>query len=262
MPNFQTTKHYNGEITIKFYPESHRYQLEGRRDYLVGVTTATGMLDKSRPLLIWASRLAKDFLIDALKKGAEITENLIEEAVNQHTVKKEEAATSGSLVHEWAEQYISGKNPEVPEDENVRNGVLAFLKWVNENDVKFIASEKTVYSRKHEYVGTLDCIFTMGREDHKILHLGDFKTSKSVYVEHTFQTAGYQEAETEEFGTVFGDKYILKFDKETGEFEAKHFPASDHEDHFQGFLACLRLKQLSKKWEKEHGYYAKKPVLA
>ena len=257
--NYEISKHYNGEVTIKFYPDSHRYQLEGKKDYLIGVTTATGMLDKSRALLIWSSKLTKKFLLERLKDGAEsIDEAVIEDAVNQHNIKREEAATSGTLVHAWAEAYIKGQNPGVPEDENVRNGVLAFLKWVNENGVQFVASEKRVYSRKHEYVGTMDCIFTMAIEDHQILHPGDFKTSSGFYVEQPFQVAGYQEAHTEEFGTKFGDKYIIKFNKETGEFELKRFGVEEHEDHFQGFLACLKLKQISKEWDKKHGYYAKK----
>ena len=99
MPKFETSSHYNGSIQIKFYPESHRYQLVGERNYLIGVTTATGMLDKSRPLIIWATRLSKDFLLNALRQEQPIDEQLIEEACNQHNVKRDEAATSGSLVH-------------------------------------------------------------------------------------------------------------------------------------------------------------------
>lgn len=254
---FEISKHYNGEVEIKFYPNSHRYQIVGRKDFLIGTTTATGMLDKSRPLMIWAGRLIRQFLIDSLKSGTQITEDLIDLAIAEPNKKKEEAASIGSLVHEWAEAYIKGDNPDVPTDENVKNGVLGFLRWVKENDVKFIFSEKRVYSRKYDYVGTMDTAFTMGKEDHKIIHPGDFKTSSGVYLDHAFQLAGYQEAETEEFGTKFGSKFVIKFDKETGEFKEKEFEVSEQADHFQGFLACLALKKLSKVWETKHGYYAK-----
>lgn len=257
MTNIETSSHYKDTVKIDFYPDSHRYKKQGDKTYLIGVTTATGMLDKSRPLMIWASRLARDFLIGALNDEKIIDSTLIEEGVNQYNVKRDEAATSGTLVHEWAEAYIKGQNPEVPENEQVRNGTLAFLKWVSENDVHFLESEKKVYSKQYKYVGTMDCIFTMGKEKHKIIHAGDFKTSSSIYVDHAFQLSAYQEAYTEEFGTVFGDKYILKFDKETADFEAKQFPASEQEKHFKGFLACLQLKELSKWWDKEHGYYSK-----
>ncbi|MEK7524000.1 MAG: hypothetical protein AAB588_03125 [Patescibacteria group bacterium] len=256
--DFQISEHYNGTVRIKFYPNSHRYQLEGRRDYLIGVTTATGMADKSKPLLIWAGRLTKEYLLKAMQEGREVNESLIEEAINWHELEKLKAAASGTLVHAWAESYIKGEKPDVPEDPNVRNGVLAFLKWVNENGVKFIASEKRIYSKEHEYVGTMDCIFTMKKEGHGVIHAGDFKTSSGIYMEMAMQVSAYQEAEAEEHGTKYGDKYILRFDKNTGQFETKSFTHAEHIEHFQGFLACLELKRQSKVWEKEHGYYSKK----
>lgn len=257
MPNFEITNHYNGEIQIKFFPASHRYQLVGEKTYLIGVTTATGMMDKSGPLLIWASRLTRDYLNDVLMNGEPITAGKIEEAVNLHKVKKEQAATTGTLVHAWVEDYIAGENPPIPEDEQVSNGVLAFLKWVRENDVKFLASEQKVYSKKYKYVGTMDCIFTMhGKND--VIHPGDFKTSSGVYGEMLMQVSAYQNAHTEEFGTKFDDMYILRFDKETGEFEAKCYPKEEHALRFDGFLACLKLKEFSKFYESKYGYYANK----
>lgn len=267
---YELSEHYNGQVTIKFYPESHRYQLFGRKDYLIGVTTATGMMDKSTPLVIWATRLTRDYLLTAIENEEEITPELVEYAAQLHEEKKDEAATKGKMVHEWAEKYIKGEEPEVPEDEQVRNGVLAFLKWVSEKDIKFIASEKRIFSKKHEYVGTMDCVFTMGIEGHRILHAGDYKTSSGIYLPMAFQVSGYQEADTEENGTEYGDKYLLrfakedKFDKKTGqqtqvagEFEAKCFKASEHKGHFRGFLACLELKKQAKAWDKVHGYHAK-----
>jgi len=248
------SKHYNDEIEIKFYPNSHRYQKEGEKTFLIGVTTATGMVDKSRPLLIWSSRLTEEYLTKILNfKPIEPEDIAI--AVNQYNEKRDEAADKGTQVHRWAEAYIQGENPDTPEDEQVRNGALAFLKWVDEKQVKFLSSEKMVYSKKHNYVGTMDVIFTMGTEDHKIIHAGDFKTSSSIYLEHVMQVVAYQEAEREEFGTEYGSPYILRFDKDTGEFHSKEF-ADNIEEYFEGFLACLKLKELSKFWEKTHGYYS------
>lgn len=248
--------HYGHEIVIQFYPTSHRYRLKGRKEYLLGVTTCTGILDKSRPLMIWASRLAKDYLMANLNSGS--SEQTIEDACNQYNVKRDEAATKGSLVHQWIEDFIHGKNPPTPTDVNVKNGVLSFLKWKTENDVKFVESETRVYSKKYEYVGTADVIFTLGKEGHKVTHMGDWKTSAAVYFEMVMQVSAYQEAYTEEHGTVFGDKYILRLDKDTGNFESHKFAKEDHAEHFKGFLACLQLKELVKAWDKEFGYYAKK----
>jgi len=262
------TTHYNGEVAIKFYPGKHAYQLEGHKDYLIGVTTATGMMDKSRALMIWASRLTKDYLVNVLNsKQIEIED--IESAVTQYDAVRDEAATIGTMAHDWVDQYVKGLNPTTPDDERVANAVTAFLKWVNQYQVRFVFNEKVVYSRKHEYVGTMDCAFTMGAEGHKIIHPGDYKTSSGLYVNMAFQVAAYQEAESEEHGTVYGDKWLLRFSKEdkfdkngkltqvAGDFEAKCFPREEHDKHFQGFLACLELKKQQKEWDKKYGFYAK-----
>ena len=45
---------YGGEVVINFYPDSHKYKLEGSKDWLVSSTGATGIIDKSTPLIIWA----------------------------------------------------------------------------------------------------------------------------------------------------------------------------------------------------------------
>lgn len=256
--DYEISKHYNDTVTIKFYPDSHRYKMDGRRDYLIGVTSVTKQLDKSRALMIWAGRLTKEYILNAVKSGEPVSEALLDEAINQHSVKLDEAASSGSLVHAWAEAYIKGDKPDVPKDAQVRNGVMAFLRWIRENEVKFIASEKRVFSKKYGYVGTMDCIFTMGRESHKIIHPGDFKTSSGFYFEQPLQVAGYQEAESEEHGTVYGDKFIIRFDKNTGLFEVKRFDAEEHAGHFAAFLGLLEVKKQQKAWDKKHGYYSKK----
>jgi len=262
------SEHYNGEIKVKFYPNSHRYQLEGRRDYLIGVTTATGMIDKSRPLMIWASRLAQDYLNKLLEAGEEITAERVAEAVKLYDAVRDEAATVGTLAHKWAHQYISGSNPNMPEDQRIIEAITAFLRWVNDFGVRFIESEKVVYSLKHEYVGTLDCVFTLAAENHEVKHLGDFKTSSGLYLPMALQASAYQEAMTEEYGTQFGSKWLLRFAKEdkfnksgnltqkAGDFEYKSFPTEDHDVHFRGFLACLEIKKQSKRWDKDYGFYS------
>lgn len=250
--------HYNGEVEILFYPNSHRYRKSTEKTYLTGTTTATGMYDKSRPLMIWAGRLIEKYLLDQLEAGEVITPEIVMTAINQPNEKRDEAAAIGTLVHEWAEAWIKDNALPIPEDERVRNGAMAFLKWVKEHDIKFIASEKRVYSRKHNYVGTMDVVFTMGDENHEIIHAGDFKTSSGFYIDQAFQVSAYQYAETEEHGTVFGDKCVIRFDKDTGEFDVKWFPAEEHKLHIRGFLACLELKRQTQEWDKTHNEYYKK----
>jgi len=252
--------HYNGEVEIHFYPNSHRYKVAGQKDYLIGVTTACGIVDKSGALIPWATKLAANYLIDLLEQGKVIEPIDVIGASTLHKEKKEEAGASGKLVHEWAEKWIKGESPDIPDDEKVRNGAIAFLDWVKANDIRFVTSEKRVYSRKYGYVGTMDTSFTMGSEDHNILHAGDFKTSSGIYFEAAMQVSAYQAADTEEHGTVYGSKCVVRFDKETAEFQVKWFKPEEHLGHFRAFLACLEVKRQLKVWDKTHNdYYKRNP---
>lgn len=231
----QTHWLYNGEIKIDFYPNSHRYKRDGK--WLVSVTSALGMIAK--PLLIpWAVNMATDFLLDKLQAGELITQGLIIEAKTKHREKKEEAAAIGSVVHEWAENYIKTGKRDLPKDNDpAMNGIVAFLKWVDEHKVEFISSERFVYSRRNDYAGIMDAEARINGK-HCVI---DFKTSKRLYPEMRFQTAAYQMAAEEE-GTLFeGDRWIVRFDKETGEFEAHEH--GDLEQDFAAFMSALTIKK-------------------
>ena len=236
---------YNGSIKIEYFDRYHQYFVNGRKS--IGVTTVTGVIDKSRVLIYWAINLSKNYLLEVAQKG-QITAEHIETASKLHAQRKEEAAALGTQVHKWAEDYIGAKISKridiaLPTDERVLNGVLAFLKWVKEHKVKFLESERVIYSKKHKYIGTMDCVFTMGEEKHKIKHVGDFKTSKGVYDEMIFQVTAYEEAYKEETKAKFGDKFILRFDKETAEFEPHVIPKEDHKDDLAAFVGLLTAKK-------------------
>lgn len=243
---------YGGKVKIDFFEGRHSYVLNGKP--LISVTACTGVIDKSRPLMIWAERLAANDLLEKLNSGKKLTEEDILSATGLYKVRKKEAADIGTLIHNFAELWVKHQlkivkeKPEMPEDEKVLNGAMAFLKWVDEHKVKFIAAEKLVYSKKHNYVGLCDTIFTMGSEKHKILHVGDYKSSKAIYNEYRYQVAAYQEADAEESGATYGTKWLMRFDKETGEFEAHEY--AEHQQDFKVFLACLTIKKREKELSK------------
>lgn len=256
MTEILTQSLYNGEVKIDFYPNSHQYKIDKKNK--ISVTAATGIVDKSQVLLRWAGRLTEAYLTDVIESGNQVRIKDIQKAVMQHAEKKEEAADLGTIVHQWAEDYAAGKNPKLPEDERALNGVLGFLKWANENDVKFVETERLIYSRKHDYVGKFDIIFTLGREDHKILHIGDYKTASGIYSTTYYQTAGYNGAYIEEFPEKnIGTSWVLRFAKEdkykdgklieeAGTFEVKEISLKDHEKNYEAFLACLAVKRREK----------------
>lgn len=232
---------YKGKIKVEFAEGGHLYKINGKSGY-PSVTSVTGLLNKPA-LLFWSANLARDFMLEHLRAGTPLTEELIMEAAKQHTIRKEQAATSGTKVHDWASRYIKGEKPEMPEEENVMRGVSAFLDWVKEHGVKFAATEQIIFSKRHEYVGIMDSKFTLKAEGHKILHCGDFKTSSGIYPEMRAQVSAYQEADAEESGSEYGDKWIIRFDKNDGTFEAHSFPLSEHKQDFEAFLGLLSAKK-------------------
>ena len=252
MANKKTINLYDGNVEITFYPDSHRYLKDGKP--LISVTAATGIIDKSRVLIWWATNLMKDYLFEFVNNNEDFSledlYNAIEEAAKQHQVKKEEAADIGSQVHEWCEMYIKAKingdpEPEMPNDDKVLNGITAFLEWLSEHKVKFHCSERLVYSKKHNYVGTLDAIATVNGKKYLI----DFKTSKGVYNEFFYQVAAYRAAYEEETGEKLDGSIIIHFDKDTGEFEV--IDIDNHKKDYKVFLACLTIKKREKELSKK-----------
>jgi hypothetical protein len=199
---------YGGSVAVEFLPDSHRYRLEGSREYLPSVTSCTGILDKSRFLIPWAVGLAEKHVRAFLESNTgpfarEEIVPILEEAVRQHQLKKEDAASVGGSVHAYAEAFAlavisRSEVPQIPEeaDERVRAGVNAFLSWFVSNDVKFVHAEKLVYSQSHGFAGLIDAVADVNGKRMLI----DYKTSKGVYTEMRYQIAGYRIAFEEEHG--------------------------------------------------------------
>lgn len=259
-------KLYHKTVLIEFFEASHRYKMNGER--VSGVTTFTGVIDKSAPLLYWATGLTENYLIQKIEEGVKIGVKHIQDARWQYRARKDEAADLGSQVHKLAEDYINAKlsRKKVPEidgeemDERVYKGYLAFVGWVNDHNVRFKSTEELVCSRRHKYVGLLDVIFTLGSEKHKVEHIGDFKTGKpkehkrqkngrwvtvgiSPYPEHRYQVSAYQAAKEEESSKAYGSKWIMYFSKDDAEFRAFSIPASEHKQDFKAFLSCKNIKE-------------------
>lgn len=244
---------YNGKINIDFYPSSHRYKFPTERYYLVSATAATGVLDKSRFLLPWAVAMDLNYIRSYLERidGKFTKEELmpvINEASIQHTLKKEEAADIGTEVHAWIESFISSKldKTDCPgvdtENEKVQNGIMGFLDWYNSHKVEFTASERLIYSKKHDYCGLTDFTAIVNGKN----CVGDFKTGKDIYTEHHYQLSGYWKAIEEEDGKEFDHGIILHCNKETGEFKTVEISKEDNNLNFDVFLACLTIKKREK----------------
>lgn len=259
-------KLYKGKVEIKFFPESHIYYVDGKRT--TGVTTFIGIKDKSRPLIIWAVGLFKDFLYENLPGG--INESHIEEGAKLHSVRKQEAATIGDEAHKWIESYIKGGKPEMPDRDAVVIAVNAFLDWAKQHKVKFISSERVVYSQKHDYVG----LFDIEAEVDGQLCLIDIKTGNDLRNDVRMQTAAYVMADMEESKKKYKGRWAVRLAKETEDeylarmakkgrdvvktyqpFEAMYLDENkkDLAEDFAAYLAAMKLYR----WDRATDFYGK-----
>ncbi len=181
-----------------------------------------------------------------------------------HTKRKKEAASTGTSAHEWIEQYIKASiaNDEytklitqtneyrkskgldllptaifpLPKAEKETKIITdQFVQWVADNKIKFLESEKKMYSRANWYAGTVDTVFIKDGKK----YIGDIKTSSGIYGrEYFFQMAGYQIMLEEMGETDFHGSTIIRCGKD-GSFEVKD--SFDLEADKEGFLAALKL---------------------
>ena len=238
-------KLYNGEVTVVFYPNSHIFKVDGQK--IISVTQATKHLDKSGALMGWATKLARESLIARIERGMTVTIPDVVVACGLHRAFKQEAADKGRLVHDYCEQHIkfilgqADAKPTMPEETQVANGALAFLKWEKENDVEWIQSEQKIYSRKYEYCGILDAKAKI-RGNKKLFTTIDFKTGNGVYNDQKYQVSAYEKADIEETGDKYTDyRLLLRFDKETANFEEHELMDCDKD--FTAFLGGLAIEK-------------------
>lgn len=215
---------YGGKVLVKFYPVSHQYWVSIKGSpfkRMSGVTTYIGIKDKSRPLGIWQQGVTCDFLLDAIEKGIKIDEDKAIEAVIQHELQKEAASDIGKEIHAWCEAYIKHKLkvkgfeklPEIPNFPEAVTGVNSFLEWEKEHDVKFISSERVVYSMKYGYGGIEDVEFIADG----VYCDADFKSSNGLYNSVRMQTAAYAMARMEDKGRKSEGRWAIRLSKYTEE---------------------------------------------
>lgn len=237
---------YNGKVSIDFYPVSHQYRKDGK--VIDSVSSITGLIDKSKPLMLWAEMIAREYIEEVVREGEDISISHVETAITLHRARKEEGAQVGTAVHDWITEWISltpkkRTQMEMPTDTQVLNGIIAFLSWAKGGKIKFVESERLVYSKKYNYVGRMDNAFYVGKS--KSLVIGDFKTSKHVGVEAILQAVGYAIAYAEETGAEVSGLAIQHFNKEDGSFRVYNFEFEDI--LIKGFLALNEAKKSIKR---------------
>lgn len=227
---------------LKFDEKKHAYTWDGQ--FVPGVTSILQCINKPA-LMPWAAGMASDHWLKAMKASRTDLEAIYKEAKGAHRKKAQDAANIGQNVHLYAE--CTFKKTELPklETDQAKRGVEAFHKWLDAHKVEIVDSERRIFSKDYYYAGT--CDFTAKIDG--VLGVGDIKTSSGIYPEMRLQTAAYQHALEEELGMKFPVRWIIRFDKTTGDFEAKSFYNFDLD--FAGFQAALNLSKALKTIDNE-----------
>ena len=215
----------------------HRHLYEGKP--LIGVTTALGIISKGDGLIQWGVNQAVEHIAEQLKGelSPEDVFIMLHAAKSAWRSKRDEAADIGSQAHKWVETYLRGEDPPWPEQEAVRNSCEAAVRWLDRHRWKSIEIEKQIYSPRYGYAGILD----WWAEIDGVVSIPDWKTSKGIYSSYRFQTAAYLKALEEETGERIVNRWILRIDKTTGEFEDLCLPRKELAADFKAFKNALEL---------------------
>jgi hypothetical protein len=266
---------YNGEEALWFSPSRWLYVREtpdGLQE-LSGVTGVCKIVDKSDPLMKWAVRKAMEKLRaailsqhlgpnQAIELFVEELDQIIADAKKADKEALEDAGGVGHDAHSWIEALIksilAGDTlrqlellAKLPEEERAANCCVACVDWQVQHNVRWISTERKVYSRMYGVAGTMDglalvdscadplccpCAFT------NRLSIIDWKSSNYLYTTYLMQTAMYQQAFTEETGEQIADRWIIRLGKDDGEFEPWHAEGYDvFVQDFEAFKQALYL---------------------
>jgi hypothetical protein len=261
-------KLYDGSLTIRFDGRRHVYTCDemrcadGSALMIAGVTSILKRLSKEA-LIIWSANMAADYFRDCLLDGYDasnpeevVTYSVAEvnaiakDARAAYRKKAAVAANVGKHVHSFAEARLKGdrsvQKPKLSSEDMIKydNGVAAFEKWFRSHDIELYHSERVLFSRRWLFCGTCDFVGKIDGEECIL----DFKTSTGLYPEMLLQTAAYQIAWEEETGRVCPVRWLVRFDKITGQCHSLRLPRDrSHED---AFIALREVDEIMKRIEK------------
>ena len=269
---------YDKSIVLRFDKEEHIYYRVNELGNLTpvdGVTTVCGIIDKSHALVPWAAKMVVEKLLRIIP--TETVDNVISlrhltleeftrfalDAKGAHKEKLESAGDIGRAAHQCLEDSIkhaiveSGNAVQtlvnLPFDAQAEHCARVALAWMQAHKVRWTDTERKIYSREHNYAGTLDAIAYVSSCDDRAccpeafedrLCLIDFKTSNALRTDYCLQVAAYQQAIVEELGTPIKSRIILRLGKSSGDFQPWILPEATFAEDLSGFLTCLRLTRI------------------
>lgn len=229
-----------------FEPKTHTYALDGKK--MTGVTTVLQVIAKPN-LIQWAADMACDYIkgsldIEKTQYSHQVQfkdefDDVLAEARVAHRKKKEKAGAQGTDTHAQIEEYVKAAIKEGGELSGwmcANDAVASFVDWSIKNKIKFIESEKVMYSKDWFVGGTCDLVF----EQEGKRYVGDIKTMKKMWDRVPyFQCAAYMKMLKETDKTKYDGSCIINIPKETNQVET--FYSYDHESDLKAFEAALTL---------------------
>ncbi len=177
----------------------YRHPLTG--DVVPGVTTVLKMMHKPQ-LMQWAVDQTAAFAVanveSLLSRSEDVGWGFLRWYWNRDPLKDEvdirnyyngvrdDAASLGTLIHEWIEAEHGGMYPDTTDaPEFFWQMVNAWNIWQLSHTVKAVESEVTLWSHQYGYAGTADGIW----EVDGVRYLIDVKSSRHIWDEHYMQLA-------------------------------------------------------------------------
>lgn len=231
-----------------FKETGHLHYFDGKR--MTGITSVLQIIAK--PALIqWAVNMAVDCIKENLPKEVENEMmlqfqrpdfmDLLEQARKAHTKKKEAAGDVGKTVHAAIKEFIKNKT-EPKLDEQGMKMFENFRKWLTDNKVEILESEKHLYSEKLFLAGICDAVVMIDGKK----WLVDFKTGGTrVYAEAFFQMGGYDILLNEMGEHKDIEGYIVLGIFKDGTTEEKR--SISNNDNRDAFLAALKIYRIQEK---------------
>jgi hypothetical protein len=248
---------------LTFNPNNHGHYYDGKR--LLGVTTALSAISKGDGLIQWAVNCAIDYARANLLTQEELEDGqfrmiremdqeelslILQGAKYAWKAQRDEAASIGTLAHEWIEAYLKGEDPEWPSDPHVGNSCQAALEWIKSVKWETIKIEYQIYLPELGVGGICDWYARING----VLAIPDWKTSKSLHSSYAYQTATYLKALEGEFDVEIPHRWLIRIDKETGSVEPKFLPQEDIAADYSAFRSAVdiyrREAELKKVWQK------------
>lgn len=246
---------------------------------LDGVTTVLKAThNASEPLINWALKMGFEKFKALLRphlgpnSAYEFWEQeldaLIVEAKKASKEKLIDAGDVGTMAHKHLEKIAKATLKQdtqrleelvalMPPEPRAESCVIAAILWCVEHDIEWIASERPVYHRDLGVCGTMDnlawasscknplcCPTPFTRRRVQI----DYKSSNALRTEYCLQTGLYTAAWEAEFPEQpIEDRFILRLDKETAEFEPWHLEGRELQDQdFHAYVDALHCYRSSK----------------